>query len=164
MYISTQIGYYSAAFCAGITIALILLGFRQGSSAWVLLYGPLIVLHPAWTMGVYSGDCGLTKRFFSVAVSLAFAMLLVGRAFLPRLSRIRILWFLCLMAWVIYLAARLREFLSLEMAPPSPDDKWAQFVSMFGVPSDQLMSPALVLSVISIVAFGIKAMRARQGA
>ena len=148
MYISTQIGYYSAAFCIAIAIALLFHNARHRDFSWMILYGPLLIVHPAWTIGVYSGDCGLSKRFFSVAVSAVFVGLLACLVFASQPSKRRFLFWLSAISWIVYVAARLRELFALEIAPPSPEDKWAQFLFIFTAASYQLMRPALLLTFI----------------
>src|SRR5437879_5478974 len=102
MWISTQVGYYAAAFCIGITIALIFLSVQQRSWAWAPVYGFLLLFHPAWTMGVTSGDCGVSKRFFSGAVCLVMVAVLTCETFWPHLSRRRLILVLCCICWLLY--------------------------------------------------------------
>lgn len=103
MRLSTYIGYYSAAFAVGITLFLLILNWHRRSFAWLPLYGLLLLVHPAWTMGVLSGDCGYAKRFFSGAASLVFVAILLCQVFWPRLTRRRFILVLCMICWVAYL-------------------------------------------------------------
>jgi peptidoglycan/LPS O-acetylase OafA/YrhL len=116
MRLSVYIGYYTAAFCAGVALVLLLLSSRQRSFASLPLYGSLLLLHPAWTMGVFSGDCGYAKRFFSVVVSLLFVALLVLQVFWPQFSRWRFLVILGAISWASYLVLFLSHALHVPLA------------------------------------------------
>src|ERR1700680_4888629 len=111
MRLSVYIGYYAAAFCAGVALTVLLLSSRQRSFASLPLYASLLLLHPAWTMDVFSGDCGYAKRFFSVAVSLVFVALLVLQFFWPQFSRWRFLVILCVISWASCLVLFLSDVL-----------------------------------------------------
>src|SRR5437763_16356020 len=77
MHISTQTANYAAGFCIAITIALLFLNAPKRNFSWMPMYGLLLLLHPAWTMSVYRGDCGFEKRFYSGVVSLIFAAMII---------------------------------------------------------------------------------------
>lgn len=98
---STLVGYYALAFDLGIVSALIFLSLHQRNVTWVPFYALLLLLNPAWTMDV-GGDCGLAKRFFSVAVSLIFVALLIYHISSPRLGRRRFVLILCFVSWAAY--------------------------------------------------------------
>jgi hypothetical protein len=99
MDLSAQIGWYAAAFAMGIVFASVLLSVNRGSFVWSLLCMVLLVLHPAWTMDVVSGDCGFAKRFMSGAVTLVLVALVMCQIFWPRFSRLRFLLILCGVCW-----------------------------------------------------------------
>ena len=79
----------------------LILNWRRGDFRWLPVYGVLLLLHPAWTMSVYMGDCGYAKRFMSVAVSVVFVALLLCQIFGPRL---RIRWFFLILSAVCWIA------------------------------------------------------------
>jgi hypothetical protein len=54
MVLSTQVGWYAAAFSVAIVFASVLLSLNRDSFVWSLICVMLLVLHPAWTMGVDS--------------------------------------------------------------------------------------------------------------
>jgi hypothetical protein len=77
MRISVHIGYYAAGFCGIMAVLLVLLSWRQCSFASLPICAGLLLVHPAWSMDVFSGDCGYVRRLFSVGVSLLFVALFV---------------------------------------------------------------------------------------
>jgi hypothetical protein len=147
MRLSVQIGYYAAAFAVGVTLALVLLNWHRGSFAWLPIYGVLLVLHPAWTMGVLSGDCGYAKRFFSGAVSLLFVAVLICQIFWAHLSRGRFLLALCATCWAAYCA--LWCFRLLRLAPPE-HGFIADVIQSFMLSSQALFRVALALTAVSL--------------
>ena len=115
MLLSAQIGSYAAAFAIGIVFASVLLSLNRGSFVWSLLCVVLLLIHPAWTMDVVSGDCGYAKRFLSGAISLVLVVLLICQIFLPRFSKLRLLLILCATCWAAWLSLavnRLFHFLA----------------------------------------------------
>ena len=100
---SWRIGYYAAAFGIGVTLALVLLSWRERSFRWLPVYAVLLLIHPAWSMGI-GGDCGFGKRNLSGAISLLFILLLVRQIFRPAFPLRRFLFFLAagsLTVWLI---------------------------------------------------------------
>lgn len=110
---SDQIRYCAGGFGIAITLASILVSWHKRSFSWAPLYGSLLLLHPAWWMGVGSGDCGMAMRFLSIAASLTLAAILICQLFWPDLSRRRFIFSLCLISWAIYFAAVLFDELVL---------------------------------------------------
>ena len=105
--ISMAVGQYAAAFAIVATVILLIVNWRRRDFRWLPVYGALLLIHPAWTMSVYLGDCGYAKRFMSVAVSLVFAVVLLCQIFRPQL---RIRWFLLILSgicWIAYGASQL---------------------------------------------------------
>lgn len=105
--ISMSIGHYAAAFAMVATVTLLILNWRRRDFRWLPVYGALLIVHPAWTMSVYMGDCGYAKRFMSIAVSVVFAAVLLCQIFRPQL---RIRWFLLILSgvcWIGYGASQL---------------------------------------------------------
>lgn len=98
---SMAIGHYAAAFAIVATLLLLILNWRRGDFRWLPIYGVLLLLHPAWTMSVYMGDCGYARRFMSVSVSVVFAAVLLSQIFRPCL---RIRWFLLILSAVCWIA------------------------------------------------------------
>jgi hypothetical protein len=149
MRLSFYIGYYAAAFCAGVTLALLLLSWRQRSFASLPLYASLLLLHPAWTMDVFSGDCGFAKRFFSVAVSVLLVALLVLQVFWPQFSRWRFLLIVCAISWALYLIL----FLSRVLQVPLPFGKGflGAAVEAFALSSAHILRVALAFSLVCLI-------------
>ncbi len=149
MLLSVQIGWYAAAFAIGIVFASVLVTLNRGSFVWSLLCVVLLLLHPAWTMDVVSGDCGYAKRFLSGAVSLALVGLLMRQTFWPRFSRLRFLLILCATCWAAWLplvANRLFHFLA------TPNEGFVQTMLESWVLSyNDLFRAAVVLSVVCIL-------------
>jgi hypothetical protein len=99
--ISMAIGHYAAAFAIVATFTLLILNRRRRDFRWLSVYGALLLVHPAWTMSVYMGDCGYAKRFMSIAISVVFAAVLLCQVFRPQL---RIRWFLLILSGVCWIA------------------------------------------------------------
>ena len=104
MYINHIIGYYAAVLAAIIVTALIILHWRHGGFVWLPVYASLLFLHPAWTMGVVSGDCGQGKRNLSILISAVFVSLLLRQIYRPRLTMRWFLFLLGLSALGMYLS------------------------------------------------------------
>ena len=122
MIISDQVGYYAAAFCIGIVLALIVVTLQQRGYGWAPIYGSLLLLHPAWTMGVMSGDCGLGKRFNSGLVCILLLAVLVCHVFWPGMSKRRFVTRWCAVFWIAYLSCRIYNALPLPSLLPYRDD------------------------------------------
>jgi hypothetical protein len=147
--VSVEIGRCAAAFAIGITLAMFFLNCRQGRFAWLPLYGSLVLLHPAWTVGPYSGDCGYAKRFLSGAVSLVFVGLLICQIFLPRFGRRRFIFILCGVCWAAYLPLFFSNILHF---PLSLDNGLiGRIMQSFVASSNDLFRIALALSILSFV-------------
>lgn len=148
MLLSAQIGWYAAAFAIGIVFASVLLSLNRGSFVWSLLCVVLLLIHPAWTMDVVSGDCGYAKRFLSGAISLVLVVLLICQIFLPRFSKLRFLLILCATCWAAWLSLavnRLFHFLA------TPSEGFIQMMLQSWVLSYQdLFRVALALSFICL--------------
>jgi hypothetical protein len=70
---------------------------------WAALSLILIILHPAWIIGVDSGDCGLGKRVYAaVATAILIAALFV-QVFRPSISIRRFIAATGLFLWIAYL-------------------------------------------------------------
>jgi hypothetical protein len=100
MLLSTEIGGYAAAFGIGITLTSLLLSWHQRAFRWLPVCLFLLLIHPAWTIGV-GGDCGAYKRFMSTAISIVFVAVIVCQIFFPNFSRLRFLFRLCAATWVL---------------------------------------------------------------
>jgi hypothetical protein len=149
MRLSVYIGYYAAAFCAGVALALSLLSWRQRSFASLPLYASLLLLHPAWTMDVFSGDCGYAKRFFSVAVALLLVALLVLQIFWPQFSRLRFLFIVCAISWAAYLILFLSRVLNIM---PGFDEAFLEkALEAFVLSSADILRVALASSLVCLI-------------
>lgn len=95
-----MIGWYSASFCGIVVATLLLLAWRRKVFEWAILGFVAIVVHPAWTMRADMGDCGVSKRFFSVAITLVLLTALAVQTFFPAMSMRRFLGGLTMIAWV----------------------------------------------------------------
>jgi hypothetical protein len=148
MLLSARIGWYAAAFAIGIIFASVLLSLSRGSFVWSPLCVVLLLIHPAWTMDVVSGDCGYAKRFLSGAISLVLVVLLICQIFLPRFSRLRFLLILCGTSWAAWLSLvvnRLFHFLA------TPNEGFIQMMLQSWVLSyHDLFRVALALSFICL--------------
>jgi hypothetical protein len=101
---SQEIGNYAAAFAIGITVALVFLAGRERSFGWLPLYAVLLLIHPAWTMSVMTGDCGFAKRSMSLAASVLFVLLVGRQIFFPRLAMYRFLFLIAALSLAIWFA------------------------------------------------------------
>src|SRR4051812_33745797 len=99
---SMAIGHYAAAFAIVATLLFLIMNWRRGDFRWLPVYGSLLLLHPAWTMSVYLGDCGYAKRFMSVSVSVVFAAVLLCQIFRPRLRMRRFFLSLSAVCWFAF--------------------------------------------------------------
>jgi hypothetical protein len=151
---SEQIRYCTAGFGIAITLASILVSWHKRSFTWAPLCGFLILLHPAWTMSLEAGDCGLRMRFLSVATSLVMATILTFQIFWPHLvSKRRFLLGLCVISWIAYLTCwPLSSILShLSLFPTADDGFAAQAVLCFITAENDLLTISLVLTCVCVV-------------
>lgn len=155
--LSLTIGHYAAGFAFVVTLTLLILNWRRRDFRWLLLCAALLVVHPAWTMSVYMGDCGYARRFFSVAISVVFAAMLLCQLFRPQL---RIRWFLLILSgicWIAYGASqlywqivdytRLLGFLSSIFSSVA--------IEAFLFASPILLNVAIVVSAVSALLYGL---------
>jgi hypothetical protein len=122
MYRSHQLGNYAAAFAVGACLALVLLSWHQRSFSWLPLYGALLLIHPAWTMGESSGDCGFGKRNLSGAISFVFICLLVRQVFYPEFRMYRFLLLLSAASLAVWLVEVFYVYVGIRFigGPPEP--------------------------------------------
>jgi hypothetical protein len=164
MVLSTQVGWYAAAFSVAIVFASVLLSLNRGSFVWSLICVMLLVLHPAWTMGVDSGDCGYAKRFLSGALSFVLLALLMCQIFWPQFSRLRFLVILCALCWVASL-----PFVAPVVVPyifyfstMRGDSFFDKILQSFALSSHDLFRFAVVLSAICLAAWLSGQVQARR--
>jgi hypothetical protein len=69
--------YTHAAIAAGLLLVSVLLWLLLNRfRAWPVIIAAIVVLHPAWTVSPYDGDCGLLKKGLAeVFTALACIML-----------------------------------------------------------------------------------------
>jgi len=149
MRLSVYIGYYAAAFCAGVALALLLLSSHQRSFASLPLYASLLLFHPAWTMDVFSGDCGYAKRFFSVAVSLVLVAMLMLQVFRPQFSRWRFLVILCAISWASWLVLSLSHALHVPLV--IGEGFLGEALQAFVLSSAYILRLALAFSLVCLI-------------
>jgi len=159
---SINVGHYAAAFGIGVTSALLLLSWRQRSFAWLPLYASLLLLHPAWTVGANTGDCGYAKRFFSAATSVVFVALLACQIFRPHMSRRRFLLVLSLVCWAAYLPLFLSFILRLPLRPSTGFAE--EVLQSFALSSNILLRVAITLSIIYLALWLSKRIASRRPA
>ena len=105
--ISIAFGYYAAVFAIVATVVSVILDWRRGDFRWLPICGALLILHPAWTMSEYMGDCGYAKRFMSAAISVVFAAVLLCQIFRRQLRIRRFFLALSAVCWLAFAAAQL---------------------------------------------------------
>ena len=146
---SDEIKYFAGGFGIAITLASILVSWHKRSFSWAPLYGSLLLLlHPAWWMGVGSGDCGMAMRFLSVDASLTLAAMLICQLFWPDLSNGRFILGLCFISWATYFAGVLLFELGVASFDGGPA---AQALFSFMLGGMDLRPVALALSFICVV-------------
>jgi hypothetical protein len=101
--LSLHIGYYAAGAAIVVTIALCIAGCRQRSFASLPLAALLLAIHPAWTVSV-GGDCGFSKRFLSITVSLLLLILMLLQLSKPQFNRCRFVLAVSIACWASSLA------------------------------------------------------------
>lgn len=146
---SITIGYVTALFGVGVTIAGIGFSLHRRAFTWLPFYALLLAFHPAWTISVYRGDCGDARRFLSFVACLAFAALLFVQTFRPQLSRHRFLVVISALAWLLYLP----RFLSLVLHIPLlvNADFFGHIVQAYTFSSYDIAQIALALSAVCVV-------------
>jgi hypothetical protein len=157
MRLSVEIGRYAAAFAIGITLASIFLSFHQRNFVWLPLFLSFLLLHPAWTMGVFRGDCGEAKRFLSGAISLVLVALLICQIFFSHFSRRQFLLTLCALCWVAYLPFFLRSILHFPIV--LGEGFVGRIIQSFVLSSNDLLRLAVTLTVISLVLWLVERIR-----
>lgn len=155
MNVSEHFGYYAAAFCGAVAVLLLALDLRRRDFAWLPVYGPLLLVHPAWTMSVYIGDCGYGKRFFSVAICVVFFALLLCRVTRAQVSAVSFAILLCGIGWVAYCTSQLVRwrpdtiFRVSSLSGVSESEAFQAFM----LASSRLFSVALGLSLMCIILY-----------
>ncbi|MSU57406.1 MAG: hypothetical protein EXS35_04375 [Pedosphaera sp.] len=78
IYQSITIGYFCAAIGGVITLALAYDLVRMRRLRFTLpTAGLLLLIHPAWTVGAFHGDCGFMKRDISYFFTAVYFSLLI---------------------------------------------------------------------------------------
>ncbi len=115
------IGIAAATFAIGVTLALLFLAWQHRTFQWLAPYAALLLIHPAWTMGVVSGDCGQGKQNLSYAISMVFVALLMRQVFRPEFSIHKFLRYLALVALIGFLAHQLYVYFGLPFIGGPPE-------------------------------------------
>lgn len=109
---SYQVAYCTAAFAATAVFVSLIVEWRRGSFSWLAIYVGALVLHPAWRLSyeevfhgwrAASSDCGYGNRFFSVALLLTTAAVMVLVLCRSTISRRLFLLVLASGCWLIYI-------------------------------------------------------------
>jgi hypothetical protein len=146
--LSESFGRVAAILAVGLTAFGIGLAFRQRSFAWLPFYAALLAFHPAWTVSSLRGDCGDAKRFLSVAISLVFLALLCIHVWRPRISRLRFVVILCVLAWALC-APYYISWLLLHPIMPGDDSFMAHALQTYTFASRDVLRVAVVLTGLS---------------
>ena len=153
------IGIAAATFAIGVTLALAFLSWQHRTFHWLPLYAALLLIHPAWTMGVVSGDCGQGKQNLSYAISLVFIALLIRQVFWPEFRMHRFLRYLAGVALVSYSV----HWLYIRFGLPfigAPPEFMVDYV-LFGYPLLLPFGVAAGIASAMVYLFG-RSMRERQ--
>ena len=126
------IGIAAATFAIGVTLALVFLSWQHRTFQWLPLYAVLLLIHPAWTMGVVGGDCGQGKQNLSYAISLVFIALLIRQVLRPEFRMHRFLCYLAVVALGGFAAHQLYVNFGLPFIG-APPEFMADYV-LFGYP------------------------------
>ena len=149
--IETSVNVGSVA--AGLGIVATIVGFGislyRRDFTWLPFYALLLALHPAWTISVFHGDCGLARRFLSGVASVVFVALLLIQIYRPRVTRHRFLLALCGFAWVLYLPLFLSFVLHAPFLPN--DDFFGHIIQAYTLSSHELAQIAVALSAACVV-------------
>ena len=148
-------GYWSIAVTALLFASLLLVDLRCRDFRWLPLYGAFFAVHPAWTIGVMGGDCGFRRRFFSAAICLVFAGILLLRVNRPDFSRRFFVVILAACCWQAYLGTWVYWYRPFE---PRPNAFLAAVfesapVQAFAISMTNLLAYALMLSVLALLAY-----------
>jgi hypothetical protein len=146
LHLSNSIGNYSAVFTLTVSCISMFLAWRRRILGPVLLWAPVLLLHPAWTMSTSGGDCGYAKRFFSVAVSALVLAVLVCQVIKPNFSRRTFVVTLCVISWITWSSA------CLDLGPPG-SPLIGDAVTALALSRNALFCVALVLTVISVILY-----------
>jgi uncharacterized membrane protein len=146
IHLSNSIGYYSAVFALAVSGTSVFLSWRRGNWKPLLLWGPVLLLHPAWTMSAWGGDCGYAKRFFSVAVAAYFLAVLVCQVFKPNFSRRTFVLTISGISWIVWSSAYLH-------LGSSASPLFGGAVVALALSRNALFGVAVVLTAISLVLF-----------
>src|SRR3954470_12270178 len=149
MLLSQNVGYYAAAFGIVIAVLVLFVSLRQKILESLPLCALLLIVHPAWTMSAFNGDCGLSKRFLAVAASSLLLILLVLQPFWPRFSRLRFVLVVCIACWLSWLLLRI----SLLLLRPlyGGEGFIGHAVTGFAFSSKEMFSVALLLTAGLII-------------
>ncbi|MDQ2868048.1 MAG: hypothetical protein M3R59_06505 [Verrucomicrobiota bacterium] len=152
MHLSLTIGHIAGG--VGIGLALIGLGLsvRRHDYRWLPFYAAVLLIHPAWTVSVRNGDCGLAKRFLAVVASLLILAALSMQ--ISAVSRQRFLRALCIASWVLFLPVFL-PLHRLEWSPVSllersghHDETWDSVVRGYVFSERYLFVTAIALTIV----------------
>jgi hypothetical protein len=164
IWLSEQVGWYAITFCVAVTIALVALTVQQRNYAWLPIYGTLLVLHPAWTVSVMSGDCGLGRRFDAGVFCLLFLAVLLFHIFWPQFSRRRFVNWCCFVFWIAWLVCRTYSALPVPHLLPIGGGEftfYGELCDTLVIAWRDLFSLALLFSLVSFIWWLIARIRKR---
>lgn len=155
--ISIRIAAYAAAFALVVASILVILNWRRRDFRWFPVYGVLLVVHPAWSMSVYDGDCGYAQRLFSVMISVVLASILLCQLWRSQMSVRFFLLILAVLCWIAFGASQLYrqmidytwllDLLSRIVSPGA--------IESFVLASSTLFKVSIVITVVCALLYGI---------
>lgn len=98
--LSNHIAAYSAILCAAMILVSAFLSSIRRDAKWTVCCVVVLAFHPAWTMSAYVGDCGFSKRFFSVAAAAVVLSILLLQAARPAARLRNFMLALTVLAWI----------------------------------------------------------------
>jgi hypothetical protein len=141
--LSIEISGYAAAFAIGITMTSVFLSWHQRTYRWLPVCLLLLLIHPAWAISAYGGDCGDYKRFMSEVISIVFVAVIVCQIFFSKLSRLRFLFGVCIALWTLIIPAIVGQVIHYYF---HSDNEFAQSV----IESYSLSAPRIFVITIAL--------------
>ena len=148
MYLSISIGRYAAIFAGLITSTILLIAWHRKALGLLPVAIVCLLVHPAWSMDVSSGDCGDSMRFFSGVVSTVMIGLLICHTWIPWITTRVVLLSLCVLFWSIYVPLFLAHHGFLQILPA--DTLWGHVIQSYVMSFEPIWRIALLTSGICL--------------